>query len=71
MMIACLHSLSFTVLFQAFVLLVATTRVSAGPLSVQRRNTLDVYNPAILQPTGQSNWTAGLQEIVLWYVMSL
>lgn len=70
-MIATMRTLSLTALCQAFLILIVATRVSAGPLSVQRRNALDVWSPSIDQPTANSIWTAGSQETVIWYVKLL
>jgi len=70
-MIATMHTLSLTVLCQAFLILTTIIRVSAGSLSVQRRNALDVWSPSIVQPTADSIWTAGSQEVVVWYVRPL
>jgi hypothetical protein len=62
-----MRSLNFAAIFHALVvLLVAVTQVGAGPLSLQRRNTLDVFIPTINQPTADSNWTAGALELVSW-----
>ncbi|KAF5358215.1 hypothetical protein D9756_001271 [Leucocoprinus leucothites] len=66
-MITNMRCLSFTAIFQALaILLVAVAQVGAGPLSVQRRKALDVFNPVIVEPTASSNWVAGAQELVSW-----
>ncbi|KAJ3576883.1 hypothetical protein NP233_g124 [Leucocoprinus birnbaumii] len=62
-----MRSLGFAAIFQALaVLLITVTQVGAGPISVQRRAALDVFDPTILEPTATSVWTAGAQELVSW-----
>lgn len=55
-----------TILQAAVVFLIAVTQVQAGPLSIQRRKTLDVFNPTIIQPTASTTWDSGATELVSW-----
>lgn len=66
-MIANTRSVTFaTVLRILVVFLIAVTQAKAGPLSVQRRKNLDVYNPRVIEPSGNTAWEAGKVELVTW-----
>jgi hypothetical protein len=58
---------SLTTLMQAVtVFLFVVTQVQAGPLSIQRRKTLDVWSPSIIVPSASTVWQNGAKELVKW-----
>jgi hypothetical protein len=59
--------LSLTTLMQAIaVFFFVVTQVQAGPLPIQRRKNLDVWNPKIIVPNYSTLWQDGAQELVQW-----
>jgi len=62
-----MRSVNLAFLLQALIVFViAVTQAKAGPLSLQRRKNLDVYNPRITEPTETTLWKAGTVEVVSW-----